>query len=124
MTAGSKPPLAAGDIWAIAEPYLWMQSLTDRQHFGHQEISGIVKPSDDVAILSATPQEVRADLLAQADRLVAALSAAGWHLTDNLRAEFVTEVRPFSQYLSGELGEPSQQGCVTCTLTLEVGTPL
>ena len=120
----SKPPLAAGDIWVITEPYLWMQALMDPQHFGHQEISGIVKPSDGLAVLSASAQETRADLLAQADRLVAALADAGWHLTGKMRAEFTTEVRPFAQYLSGELAEPSQQGCVTCVLTLEVGTPL
>lgn len=120
MTAAEKARRDAAEaggaeILALAEPYLW----TDRVRATYSEyvLEGIVKlPSD--ADPSGPASQTRAALLQQAERLLDALTGAGWQPVDEIRLNLATETDRCKQALDGTVVIPSAQ--VATTLLLEL----
>ena len=109
-----------GQLRELADPHLWLETVTDHGRFGQYSLSGILKPTDSID--ADTPAwQVRARLLDRADRFVEALAAAGWQLMDSFTVEFRTEIANFMQTLNGVLVVPSEQKGVHAEVALRVG---
>ncbi len=91
--------------------------------YGPYTFDMTVKPDMDQMGPDATAREVRAVFLNRAEDALDALEAAGWHLTQYPCMEFRGEVRPFAQFLSGKLAEPSRQGGIELRMRLAVDRP-
>jgi hypothetical protein len=89
LRAKAKAEAGAGEILALAEPYLWMDQAP-KATYSEFILNGIVKPPATLAGDAPAP-EVRLRLLEQAETLLAALIAAGWQPVDEIRFGLATE---------------------------------
>lgn len=107
----------SADPAAIAEPYVHAVELAESQP-DRIEITAAVKPV--LASASATAAEVRAALLAQAERIIAAYSDAGWLLDGAPHFEFGGSLKHARIAITGAVFElPSEYGIgLTLRLTL------
>jgi len=97
----------AGEITALAEPYLWMD-FAPMAAFSEFFLSGIVKPPEGLPG-DAPAREVRRRLLEQAETLLAVLVAAGWQPVDEIRFGLATETDRCKQAVDGSVVVPSEQ---------------
>lgn len=117
-------------IEAILEPWCYVMSygqpymglLTGRFAAGPYRFEVIIKPDLGKVITrgAAAGREYRTELMCRAEDALSALEAAGWQLTGYPHMEFIGEVMPFSQTLTGELVQPSQQGGMALKMRFEV----
>lgn len=123
---------AAGDIaaiLAIIEPYLYVEMYGQRYvsalgpPMGPYEFDTYVKAWDGLGKLGTPGRVVRAALLDRAETALEALEAAGWHLTEYPCMEFTGLVKRFTQTLTGEVVQPSQQGEIALKMCFAVDSP-